>query len=515
MPRRFLLAAALLAAFCANCPLREAQGQLLPETTLAQHGLTRSWFARVELAQGRTSLRSIILYEGVLYMETDAAIVYAIDAETGKTLWSRQIGRRDRPSLSLDAHGDLLAVVNGSRLYVANRFRGDVVYEKEVENAPGAGAALSAQRVYVPCVGGLLIVYRFDPSVAAPPAAANKTPTGTSTAAAETLRLPDTSMDPRYVVPQVCHSGGCALVQPLVTRDDPGGEYVVWPADGGNLNFGRIGHDENSSLSLKYRLKTEGPIVARPAYLPPDPKSLGDVGTVFVVSGDGFLYAVQEEDGSTLWRFSTGEPIVRSPVALDNRVYLTTQLGGMYCLDAKSGVNLWRGDNVGQFVAASKTRVYATDTAGRILVLSAASGAVLDAIVPDGPTAALANSDTDRIYLISNRGLIQCLCETQQVAPLVHNKERKAAAKAGLKPPATKELEKPKPAEHHVAPSVPATPKAATPKASATPEKKKPAAGGGRAPKGGNKKAGGDDNPFGVAPAGDVPVPGKSDSHSK
>jgi len=162
-----------------------------------------------------------------------------------------------------------------------------------------------------------------------------------------------------------------------------------------------------------------------------------------------------------LWRFSTGEPIVEPPAVIDDRVYVATQLGGMYCIDRQSGHSVWRAEDVMRFVAATKDRVYATDDTGRLLILSAASGARLDAMPIGRVSFVLANSDTDRIYLVSEGGLIQCLREAQQYKPLMHNKERKDAAKAGLAPPEPKKeivLDKPdKP--KHVAPKKPTEPK--------------------------------------------------------
>jgi len=234
--------------------------------------------------------------------------------------------------------------------------------------------------------------------------------------------------------PLFCRSFGRALVQPLVTRDDPGGEYVVWPTDRGYLNFGRIDREIINAFVLKFRLETGAAITSQPGYLPPDPKVIGDSGLVFAVSGDGFVYAVKEEDGTNLWRFSTGEPIVNSPAVIGDRVYVATQLGGMYCLESKTGRKLWWTPRVAQFVAAGKDRVYAADRLGRILVIDAASGAQLDALPTQNISILFANTDTDRIYLIGRKGLIQCLREAEQIEPIEHDKDRKEAAKAGFKP---------------------------------------------------------------------------------
>ena len=73
----------------------------------------------------------------MLYVISDSAIVQAFDAETGATLWSKRIGQPEQPCLPLGVGGDMLAVVNGSRLYVANRYNGDIIYEHVVDGAPG------------------------------------------------------------------------------------------------------------------------------------------------------------------------------------------------------------------------------------------------------------------------------------------------------------------------------------------------------------------------------------------
>jgi outer membrane protein assembly factor BamB len=482
MSRRFFAAAALVAVLCPPGSLCAMQNDLIPEETAARHGLARPWFAQVELDTTRAGLRSAVLYDGVLYVQTNTATIHAIDAETGKTLWSKQIGSPDHPSMAPDAKGDMLVVVNGSQLYVVNRFNGNLLYEKKCKYPPGAGAAISSKRAYVPSVEGLLGAYLVEAADTATKKLDNAENDLTSPAKSqsETERRQGVRVKQASPAPVFCQSFGRSLVQPLVTRDDLGGEYVVWPTDRGYLNLGRINHDAESSLVVKYRLTTGAPIVARPAYLPPDPKTLGDAGVVFAASGDGFVYAVQEENGDTLWRFSTGEPIVESPAVIDDHVYVTTQLGGMYCLDTKSGDSRWWAENVMRFVAASKTRVYATDSTGRLLVLSAASGARLDAIPTEG-VSFLANPDTDRVYMISKNGLIQCFREAEQTEPLVHNAERRAAAKAGLTPPEPKkEAKVEKPKKEHAAPKPAITPKEPkkprepkTPKAPKTPRGKR------------------------------------------
>jgi hypothetical protein len=148
-------------------------------------------------------------------------------------------------------------------------------------------------------------------------------------AAAEQHRRERLRLEREFVRPLVCQTAGRALVQPLVTRDEPGAEYVAWPTDLGYLNIAWIDIQEEGRLVVKYRLETAAAITARPAYLPPDPNNPADPGTIFATSRDGFVHGIGERSGESLWRFSTGEPILEPAVVIGRRVYVATQFGGM------------------------------------------------------------------------------------------------------------------------------------------------------------------------------------------
>ncbi len=243
--------------------------------------------------------------------------------------------------------------------------------------------------------------------------------------------------------PLFCQSNGKALVQPRVTLENAVEEFVVWPTDRGFLNLARMDLKTENGLAMKYRLPTGAAIVARPCYLPPDPNVLGDSGRIIVVSRDGFVYVFREKDGDKVWRFSVGEPIVDAPAVVGDRVYVTAQLGGMHCLALKTGNENWSAPGIVQFVAASKSRVYATDRIGRLVVLDARNGARLDAVPIESVPIKLLNTVTDRIYLADDGGLVQCLHEVQQREPLIYSKVVTPAENAEKKP-AKKEIAAPK-----------------------------------------------------------------------
>jgi len=70
-------------------------------------------------------------------------------------------------------------------------------------------------------------------------------------------------------------------------------------------------------------------------------------GRVYVGAGDGSLYALNASNGKLLWKYTTGGPIVASPiVSLNGIVYVGSADGKVYALDAKNGELVW-SDNTG------------------------------------------------------------------------------------------------------------------------------------------------------------------------
>jgi len=70
-------------------------------------------------------------------------------------------------------------------------------------------------------------------------------------------------------------------------------------------------------------------------------------GRVYVGAGDSSLYVLNASNGKLLWKYTTGGPIVASPiVSLNGIVYVGSTDGRIYALDAKNGELVW-SDNTG------------------------------------------------------------------------------------------------------------------------------------------------------------------------
>jgi outer membrane protein assembly factor BamB len=426
MPRSLLVALSVATLTLAATAAAVAE-ELVTETVAQRHGLTRLWFAQVQMDRSRERVQAMVLGDGVLYVQSDHATVHALDAENGRALWSKNLGSPEHPSLPPAVGDDLLATANGSHVYVVNRYTGDMLYETTVDGAPDAGPALSRKRVFVPLVNQMLMAYRLDPLVDPLKDLGKinkKELTDEEKKQAEEERRQNIRIRQDYIPPFSCHADGRTSVAPVAMLQNSFEEYVSWVTDHGYMNVGRIDRRSESKLAIKYRIKTGAPIVCPPTYLPPNPKVQGDAGTIYLVSRDGFAYAIIEKTGEQLWKYSAAEPMIESPVVIGERVYITTEEGGLYCLDYKTGKQQWGTPEIVRFLAASKQRLYVCDKLNQLVVLDAKSGGRLDAFsIVDQPLR-LTNQQTDRIYLANETGLVQCFREIEQRDPIRHGADR-------------------------------------------------------------------------------------------
>lgn len=304
----------------------------------------------------------------ILMAQTRGGMLHVFDAETGKTLWSRNVGRNDYPSTAAAANNKYVAMLNGLMLYVFHRADGRLAWERKVGGAPSAGPALSEEVVFIPMAGGKVEGYQLE-----------------------------SPRDPAWSY----KAAGQILVQPTVTP-----RSVAIATDRGWMYVSRP-----DNPAVRFRLEARGAIVTPPAYRYP---------LIYAASQDGYLYAMHETAGGTSWRFSAGMPIDQPVAAVGNAVYVSPERGGMYRLDATTGAEVWKARLANRFLAASEKRVYAVDPYRRLTVVEADSGGVSGQLPTGQLDLPIVNQETDRIYLADSSGLIQCLHEIDAQRPFLH-----------------------------------------------------------------------------------------------
>jgi outer membrane protein assembly factor BamB len=72
------------------------------------------------------------------------------------------------------------------------------------------------------------------------------------------------------------------------------------------------------------------------------------LGMVFIGSNDGFIYALDLNDGSMKWQFNTEDDVEAPPLLLDSTIYIGSLSGNFYALNAGDGHLKWQYETGGQ-----------------------------------------------------------------------------------------------------------------------------------------------------------------------
>lgn len=392
--RCFLAAALSVIVMPIEARAATSESGIIPQSTALRHGLVRAWYAHVEIDRTRDRVVRAEVDGDSLFFQSELGLVEHMDAATGRSRWIREVGRPLDPILPLDASQQWVAVLGGSRLYLLDRATGRVAWVRRPDGVPSTGPSISGQRVYVPLMRGPLESFEVPPS-------------------GET----DSSSDqqPHRTFPWKHYSSGRSEGGVLITP-----KTIAWATDRGYLYVSEI----NSRQPL-FRVEIADRIVTPLAYREP---------LVYGASLGGFVYAMDDTTGKIVWRVPLGSPIHQRPALVRDRLYICPDQGAMVCLDAKSGKQLWASPHATRFLAASPTRLYAIGGRSRLAILDIQSGMPLGAIPADHLTLAIANVVTDRIYLGTPSGAIQCLHEIDLSEPVRHTqaaaKKEPAAGKA-------------------------------------------------------------------------------------
>lgn len=90
---------------------------------------------------------------------------------------------------------------------------------------------------------------------------------------------------------------------------------------------------------IRWSFHTGGEVVSSPAVVN---------GVVYVGSNDGHLYAIDAKTGAQKWLFAAKARIPSSPAVSDGRVYFGAYDGTFYALDARTGKVAWTFRNAGE-----------------------------------------------------------------------------------------------------------------------------------------------------------------------
>ncbi len=299
-------------------------------------------------------------------------MVQAIDAETGRTRWMTPVGSMDSPTTKPAVTEQHLALINGQDLYILDAKTGAILEHRRIIGGPGAGPAIVGNIAFVPLMNGRVNAFTFGPKA------------------------------PWW--PSTYHSRGSVAFQPTTVSG-----HVAWGNDAGDISV-----IEPGKRGILYRLRLTdsiaGPLIALP------PKQ------ILGVTQTGYVYSFDITTGRLIWRYSSGNVTSEPAATVGETVFLMTRDHGMHTISAATGERIWPTPYAPatKFIAATAERVYCTINTGQIVALDIATGHEVGRIPLSLDDQVFANSQTDRMYIATRSGAIQCLHELGADLPTLH-----------------------------------------------------------------------------------------------
>lgn len=349
---------------------------------------------RRELLETRMKLRGIddvevkvssyTLPQSTIYTLSDDGLVTAIDADTGDFLWEHLIGDMTLKVIGLGASNEHVAVVVGSKVYCLTAEDGRSLWSKETVYVPSASPAVSDTNILVPLGNGRLQSFRIE--------------------------------DKGYGS-NAFFANGYATARPLVN-----GGRVAWTTDSGQLNLATPA----ASKAVNFRLKANASMASAPT---------GQGALIYAASVDGFVYCVDQEKGRLVWEVTTGASITHSPVPIGKNLYVVSEADQLFKIDALTGQfsDNWDTpvDGIVKFLGATEESIFAMDKRNTLMVIDINSAEIVSAVPVGDVDNVLTNYATDRIYIATDGGTIECVRSASSENPIFHNRAELTAQGSG------------------------------------------------------------------------------------
>ncbi|MDO4583591.1 MAG: PQQ-binding-like beta-propeller repeat protein [Planctomycetia bacterium] len=427
------------------------RGNIIPQNYLNSRGLQRQWTTQIQINTARDRLSQMILDRGTIFTVTENGSIQATNAETGATLWTENIASKGKLVQGLSANTNYVGFTCGSTLYIFNRMNGKPLLDVEIEAIPTAGLILGQGCAYIPCVDGNIYAFDLQP-MEDPFAEFGVTQTHLSERERKARRqefIDSLRLNKTYEAALAVRALGYLTTSPTFgkaytpqrsteevseefLKKKTDFEYVAWPTTSQTVTLIEVDfRGENITYQEIESIAVLGDLRAPLSYRPYRRSEPDTTGFFYAATTAGFVYAIREETGNVLWRFPTGEAIHQTPTYVDNDLFIVTAISGMYCIDAVSGGDgntneaKWWSPDIQRFLSCSKNRIYAMDKHDSLVILDRVSGQKISSIPITNIEVRLTNTQTDRIYLATNTGLIQCLRESALETPLDFQTEPK------------------------------------------------------------------------------------------
>ncbi len=286
--------------------------------------------------------------DGIVYCGSNDGYFYALDAETGTELWNFCTGKANQSSPAV-ANGMVFFGSDNSKMYALDARTGEQLWEYEADNPILSSPAVVSGIVYFNTVGKYAYALQASNGRFRLQVLINGTPSS-----------PAVKDGIVYL-----NSGNGLIAIDGLARNWPG-EYDLrglWiqlyafnlapippPISGYLWNIPRLGIQNSSSSPLisdntiytaldKYLyaldIETHAKLWESPFRAGDSLRSSPALGNdvLYIGSEDGRLYAVDAASGEELWHFTTGGEITSSPTLANGIIYVTSHDGKLYAIE--------------------------------------------------------------------------------------------------------------------------------------------------------------------------------------
>jgi outer membrane protein assembly factor BamB len=409
--------------------------------------LNMAWRTYVPVDGLRDGLGSVHLTGKYVLAQTRSGLVTQIDADSGRINWRTRVGNSWKYVAPLAYNKESVFVINGTALYALDRKDGSTQWMMPLPYGVSAAPVADDEQIYIPTVTNRLLVYHLPnldkeklyqeakrEAELMAKMAADSDPKRPRSSGYGDEKMP-LSLPPKEIgryekvgpQPQLMWTTtiNAALDFPPVLIN----VFVVVPTSkGGVYIFNRNQLKDVALPSEPFR--GDGTLLAVPGF---------DEEVCYIGAADSNLYALDPDTVRPRWRYTTGQPVYRTPFVAKQDVFVVSERNGLARVDRNSGEPQWRvargnrvlnsNPDVDRVLAVNPKWIYAADRSGNLLVLDRARGAILSRYDTRDFVIPLVNDLTDRLFLAANNGLIVCLHDREYTQAYSHRDQENSMEK--------------------------------------------------------------------------------------
>jgi outer membrane protein assembly factor BamB len=363
---------------------------------LERVGLQVNWTGQAVLDPSRDKISFITNDEDLLYVQSSAGVVTALNAEVGRRMWVRQVGRNDAYSMRAVSNSDLVLIVSGPEAFGLDKFTGEERFRYRLKRQPSSAPAINDKAVYFPLSNGSVYGYSLT-------TLSYLTHYGT---------LPQGVTQP-YLWRFVSNE---RTEQPPVTTED----VVAFGTTSNNLH-------SVSAAGVSYYQEFLNAAPSAPLAL--DLQS--ERSAVIIATEDGNLFSFDLTRGTLAWNVPLERRVSRQPLIVGDRVFLVMNNAGVAGVSTRTGnyvqveneigsTDRWYVPGINSLVGVAGKYVYGVDRNRRIVAMDQDTATVIGRTSMNGYDLHHQNSATDRLFLSSDAGELICLKPLGSDDPTYH-----------------------------------------------------------------------------------------------